>query len=47
MKPARRTKNALLIALPCLLFVVIVLISEIAPGGGRSLASAIEQELKD
>jgi hypothetical protein len=47
MKPPRRTKNALLIALPFLLLAGILLINHIAPGGGRSLATAIEQELKD
>jgi hypothetical protein len=47
MKPARKRKDALLIALPCLLFALVVLISETAPRGGRSLAAAIEEELKD
>jgi hypothetical protein len=47
MKPPRRTKNALLIALPFLLFTGVLLINHIAPGGGRSLATVIEQELKD
>ncbi len=47
MKPSRRLKDTLFLALPCLLLALVALISETAPGGGRSLASAIEQELKD
>jgi hypothetical protein len=47
MKPPRRRKDALLIAAPCVLFGLILLIDHVAPDNGRDLATAIERELKD